>query len=224
MLGRRVFNLAAGRASAGRLGRRGALIGRPVARQARHLLADRTIRPAAEHAMAAASRPRPWAAGRRRQAARRRLRRLSRALPETVHPDGGHASRNPAGGAGTAVRPAGPGRGPDASAASPAPAEVSRAMDRLSRRRAVLHPGRRRTGRPSRAARRRAAPTWPLRARATTRTGDPGLPARRNGYQRLETGALQVVRRHRARRRPGPGASPPAPSRWPSRCWPAGAG
>ena len=108
--------------------------------------------------------------GRRAAAGRARCARLAAALPQTVTPDGGHASRSPQAALEllfdlSTLDDALAQRG------VAAPDEMARALDRLAGGGAVLHPGRRPAGGASRAARRcRAA--YVAAARAQDEAGE----------------------------------------------------
>jgi uncharacterized heparinase superfamily protein len=203
VLGRRVFNLScvALTISSGASDAERALMALDLARQARHLLSaqDGPV-DAAEHALAAtlAGTALSGVAGSR--LIDKGLRRLVKSLPVTVQPDGGHASRNPRAALDLlldlqTLDEALVHRG------VPAPEEMMRAMDRLAGavRFFTLADG----GLPDLQGGDAGRKSYVASAGVPV-TGGPPPPAGRNGYQRLEGGALQVFA----------DAAPPAQGAW----------
>ena len=203
-LERRVFNLACAapalcvRASDAEA----AQLAVDLARQARHLLStiDGPVH-AAERACATALAGAVLSGEAGEQLTTRALDRLAKALPHTVSPDGGHASRSPEAALellldlqtldGALVQ-----RG-----LAP-PDEMMRAIDRLTGavRFFTLGDGALPVFQGGEARR----PAYVAAARATETDGARTLPAARNGYHRLESRSLQVVA----------DAAAPAPGPW----------
>jgi uncharacterized heparinase superfamily protein len=205
VLGRRVFNLACGvqAVSAGASDAERALIALDLARQARHLLA--TIDGpylAAERACAAALAGTVLTGKAGARLTDRGLRRLTGALPVTVTPDGGHASRNPRAALDLLF---------DLQTLDEAlvhrglapPEEMLRAIDRLAGavRFFILADGGLPDMQGGEAGRRAYV--------AAARAGEAGgaTPPSRNGFHRLEGRALQVIA----------DAAPPAEGAWSQR-------
>lgn len=191
VLGRRVFNLACAvqTVSAGASDAERTLIALDLARQARHLLT--TIdgpEAAAERACAVALAGTALTGKAGVRLTDQGLRRLVRALPVTVTPDGGHASRNPRAALDLLLdlqtldeALVQRGRAP--------PEEMLRAIDRLmgAVRFFVLADG----GLPDMQGGEAGRRSYVAAARAGEAGAPP--PPSRNGYQRLESGALQVI-------------------------------
>lgn len=192
VLERRVFNLAcAGRAITARASEAETLgLAHDLARQARHLLvsAEGPAR-AAERAVAAALAGAALADEAGLRILDRALTRLARALPATVQPDGGHASRSPQAALEllfdlTCLDEALVQRG------VAAPDEMMRAIDRLSGavRFFTLADG----ALPSLQGGEALRLGYVAAARASDEAARP-IPPSRNGYQRLEGRSLQVL-------------------------------
>ena len=203
VLERRVFNLACAvrslcaRASDAET----AAIAADLARQARALLAlEEGPARAAERAVAAAVAASALGGKAGERLLARTLRELERALPVSVQPDGGHASRSPQAALEllfdlTTLDDALVQRG------IAAPDEVMRAIDRLGGavRFFTLADGR--------LAAFQGGEELPAAYVAAARAADGGeraMPAARNGYHRLEARSLQVVA----------DAEPPAAGPW----------
>jgi uncharacterized heparinase superfamily protein len=193
VLERRTFNLAC---AARTLCRRAsdaetAAIALDLARQGRHLLfgVEGQVR-AAERAAATALAGAALSGAAGEALMIRALGRLERALPDTVHPDGGHASRSPQAALELmfdlqALDEALVQRG------VAAPDEMMRAMDRLSGalRFFTLADGALPAFQGGESSRR----AYVAAARARDAEEDRPIPAARNGYHRLEGRTLQLV-------------------------------
>ncbi|HEY8573514.1 heparinase II/III family protein [Phenylobacterium sp.] len=204
VLERRVFNLAcAARAICARASDAEiAVISLDLARQARFLLqADEGPARAAERACAAAVAATALAGRAGERLLARALRTLERALPVSVTPDGGHASRSPQAALELlfdllTLDDALVQRG------VAAPDEVMRALDRLAAavrfftladgKLAAFQGGEELTA------------SYVAAARANDGMEDRAVPATRNGYHRLEARSLQVIA----------DAAPPAEGPW----------
>ncbi len=162
-----------------------------LARQARYLLSiDEGPVRASERAVAAAVAASALGGQAGEGLLRRALRRLQRTLPATVQPDGGHESRSPQSALELFFDLA---TLDDAlvQLGLPAPDEVMRAIDRLAAavrfftladgRLAAFQGGEELTA------------AYVAAARAQDEFGDRATPVKRNGYQRLEAGSLQVL-------------------------------
>jgi uncharacterized heparinase superfamily protein len=193
VLERRVFNLAcAARALCARASEAEvAAIALDLARQARRLLELREgpVR-AAERAAAAAVAGAALGGTAGQQLTRKALARLEHALPVTVTPDGGHASRCPQAALEllfdlTTLDDALVQQG-----VAP-PDEVMRAIDRLSGavRFFTLADGRLAAFQGG----EELAGSYVAAARAQDAVGERAMPAARNGYHRLEARSLQVI-------------------------------
>lgn len=191
VLGRRVFNLACAvqTVSAGASDAERTLIALDLARQARHLLT--TIdgpEAAAERACAAALAGTALMGKAGARLTDQGLRRLVRALPVTVTPDGGHASRNPRAALDLLL---------DLQTLDEAlvhhglapPEEMLRSIDRLmgAVRFFILADG----GLPDMQGGEASRRSYVAAARAGEAGAAP--PPSRNGYQRLEARSLQVI-------------------------------
>jgi uncharacterized heparinase superfamily protein len=206
VLERRTFNLAcAARAICQRASEaETALIALDLARQARHLLftIDGPVR-AAERAAAAAFAGVALAGPAGEALMMRGLARLERALPETVSPDGGHASRSPHAALDLmldllTLDEALLQRG------VAAPDEMTRAIDRLSGalRFFTLRDGALPAFQGGEAGSK--AEVAAARIRNEEEEEERHIPASRNGYHRLDGKTLQVVA----------DAAAPAPGAW----------
>jgi len=193
ILERRVFNLAcSARAICGPASEAEAeQITADLARQARFLLglADGPAR-AAERAAAAATAGAALAGAAGERLLDRALPRLQQALPHTVTPDGGHASRSPQSALELyfdllTLDDALLQRG------VAAPDEMMRAIDRLAGaiRFFTLADGRLAAFQGGEAL----SPGYVAAARAQDETGERQIPAARNGYHRLQARSLQVA-------------------------------
>lgn len=204
ILERRVFNLAcAARALCGPASDAEAdQIAADLARQARFLLGlDEGPARAAERATAAAVAGAALGGVAGERLLDRALARLQHALPHTVTPDGGHASRSPQAALElyfdlAALDEALVQRG------IAAPDEMMRAIDRLAGavRFFTLSDGRLAAFQGGEAL----SPAYVAAARAQDETGERAIPAARNGYHRLEARSLQVAA----------DAAAPAPGPW----------
>ena len=204
VLERRVFNLAcAARAiSAHASDAEAAQIALDLCRQARALLQlDEGPARAAERAAAAAVAGAALGGRAGERLLARALQRLQRALPLTVTPDGGHASRSPQAALElffdlSTLDDALTQRGLSA------PEELLRAIDRLSGpvRFFTLADGRLAAFQGGDELER----AYVAAARADEEPGDRAAPAARNGYHRLEARSLQVFA----------DGAPPAPGPW----------
>lgn len=192
VLGRRVFNLACAvqTVSAGASDAERSLIAFDLARQARHLLATLDgPELAAEHACAAALAGTALTGKAGSKLVDRGLRRMLRALPATVQPDGGHASRNPEAALDLLLDLQTLDEALVQRGVAP-PEEMLRAMDRLTGavRFFILADG----GLPDMQGGEAGRRSYVAAARATEADAAPPPPSR-NGYQRLESGTLQVI-------------------------------
>ena len=193
VLERRVFNLACAAPTlcAGASDAETALISLDLARQGRHLLStiDGPVK-AAERACAAALAGAVLTGEAGDRLTAQALERLTKALPVTVEPDGGHASRSPQAAlsllldlqtldAALVQRGLAP------------PDEMMRAIDRLigAVRFFTLADGALPVFQGGEALR----PALVAAARASESDGARTLPATRNGYHRIESRSLQVV-------------------------------
>ncbi|MEW6018070.1 MAG: heparinase II/III family protein [Pseudomonadota bacterium] len=192
-LERRVFNLACGaKAICARASdAEEALIALDLARQARHLLSaiDSPAR-AAERSASAALAGAVLSGEAGEKLAERALERLARALPATVLPDGGHASRSPQAALSLLLDL----QTLDAALVQrgmSAPEEMMRAIDRLTGavRFFTLADGALPVFQGGEAAR----PALVAAARAHEAEAARTVPAQRNGYQRLESRSLQLI-------------------------------
>lgn len=192
VLGRRVFNLACAvqTVSAGASDAERALIAFDLARQARHLLATLDgPELAAEYACAAALAGTALTGKAGTRLIDRGLRRMLRALPETVQPDGGHASRNPRAALDLLLDLQTLDEALVQRGVAP-PEEMLRAIDRLTGavRFFILADG----GLPDLQGGEAGRRSYVAAARAAEANAAPP-PSGRNGYQRLEAGPLQVI-------------------------------
>ena len=192
VLERRVFNLACtartlcARASDAEFAR----VALDLCRQARRLLElDDGPARAAERAAVAAIAGTALAGRAGERLLAKALGRLRRALPVTVVPDGGHASRSPQAALELAFDLATL-DGALAQRGLAAPEELLRAIDRLSGavRFLTLADGRLAAFQGGEMLDR----AYVAAARAEDDAGDRPIPASRNGYERLETRTLQV--------------------------------
>lgn len=204
VLERRVFNLACavGRLAAGASEAEQAELALDLARQGRHLLStiEGPVR-AAERACAAALAGTALTGQAGEKLTARALARLARALPETVSPDGGHASRSPQAALELMLDLATLDQALVQRGIAP-PDEVMGAIDRLAGalRFFTLADG----ALPAFQGGDEGRPALLAAARAAEDDDGRPPPQARNGYQRLEGGALQLVA----------DAAAPAPGPW----------
>jgi uncharacterized heparinase superfamily protein len=203
VLGRRVFNLACAvqTVSAGASDAERALIALDLARQARHLLATLDgPEAAAERACAVALAGTAVTGKAGGRLIDRGLHHLLHALPVTVAPDGGHTSRNPRAALDLLLDLQTLDEALVQRGVAP-PEEMLRAIDRLSGavRFFILADG----GLPDMQGAEAGRRAYVAAAGAGEADAAPPPPSR-NGYQRLESGPLQVIA----------DAAPPAEGPW----------